>query len=102
MESAVPLTLKVLLWLSELDGARFNKLSYLIGVGPQDQRQLFRSANYRATSGMPSRCFPKPWTVQPMPSEYRVIDANGIVLAHVYGQPDGAIAQQDRSPVKAR
>jgi hypothetical protein len=33
-----------------------------------------------------------------MPSEYRVIDANGIVLAHVYGQPDGAIAQQDRSP----
>jgi hypothetical protein len=51
---------------------------------------------------MPSRRFPKPWTVQSMPSGYRVIDANGIVLAHVYGQPDGAIAQQDRSPVKAR
>jgi hypothetical protein len=40
---------------------------------------------------MPSRCFPKPWTVQPMPSEYRVIDGSGIVLAHVYGQPDGQL-----------
>jgi hypothetical protein len=29
------------------------------------------------------------WTVEPMPSGYRVIDANGVVLAHVYGQPDG-------------
>jgi hypothetical protein len=44
---------------------------------------------------MPSRRFPKPWTVEPMPSGYRVIDANGIVLAHVYGQPDGAIAVSD-------
>jgi hypothetical protein len=43
-------------------------------------------------SAMPSRRFPKPWTVEPMPSGYRVIDANGIVLAHVYGQPDGGIA----------
>jgi hypothetical protein len=41
---------------------------------------------------MPSRRVPKPRTVEPMPSEYRVVDANGIVLAHVYGQPDGAIA----------
>jgi hypothetical protein len=41
---------------------------------------------------MPSRRFPKPWTVEPMASEYRVIDAVGMVLAHVYGQPDGAIA----------
>jgi hypothetical protein len=41
---------------------------------------------------MPSRRFPKPWSVEPMPSGYRVIDANGIVLVHVYGQPDGAIA----------
>jgi hypothetical protein len=39
--------------------------------------------------------FPKPWTVDPMPRGYRVIDANGIVLAHVYGQPDGAIAVSD-------
>ena len=44
---------------------------------------------------MPSRRFPKPWTVEPIPSGYRVIDANGIVLAHVYGQPDGAIAVSD-------
>jgi hypothetical protein len=41
---------------------------------------------------MPSRRFPKPWTVEPMPSGYRIIDGNGIVLAYVYGQPDGAIA----------
>jgi len=31
-----------------------------------------------------------------MPSGYRLIDANGIVLAHVYGQPDGAIAVSDK------
>ena len=30
-----------------------------------------------------------------MPSGYRVTDANGAVLAHVYGQPDGAIAASD-------
>jgi hypothetical protein len=41
---------------------------------------------------MPSRRFPKPWTVEPMPNGYRVIDASGVTLAHVYGQPDGAIA----------
>jgi hypothetical protein len=44
---------------------------------------------------MPSRRFPKPWSVEPMPSEYRVIDANRSVLAHVYGQPDGSIAHSD-------
>jgi hypothetical protein len=44
---------------------------------------------------MPSRRFPKPWTVEPMPSGYRVIDANGMVLSHVYGQPVGAIAVSD-------
>jgi hypothetical protein len=41
---------------------------------------------------MPTRRFPKPWTAEPIPSGYRVLDANGIVLAHVYGQPDGALA----------
>src|SRR5262245_35487473 len=46
-------------------------------------------------SAMPSHCFPKPWTVAPMPSGYRVIDAGGVVLEHVYGQPDGAIAVSD-------
>ena len=30
-----------------------------------------------------------------MPSCYQIIDANGIVLEHVYGQPDGAIAVSD-------
>ena len=30
-----------------------------------------------------------------MPSGYRVIDANGVVLAHVYAGPDGAIAASD-------
>ena len=44
---------------------------------------------------MPSRRFPKPWTVEPIPSGYRVIDANSIVLAHVCGQPDDAIAASD-------
>src|SRR5262245_39986973 len=44
---------------------------------------------------MAGRRFPKPWTVEPMPSGYRVIDANGVVLAHVFGQPDGAIAVSD-------
>jgi hypothetical protein len=44
---------------------------------------------------MPSRRFPKPWTVEQMPSGYRVIDGDGVVLAHVYGQPDGAIAVSD-------
>jgi hypothetical protein len=44
---------------------------------------------------VPTRRFPKPWTVEPIPSGYRVIDANGIVLAHVYGQLNGAIAVSD-------
>jgi hypothetical protein len=44
---------------------------------------------------MPSRRFPKPWSVEPMPSGYRVIDANGVVLAHVYDRDDGAVATSD-------
>jgi len=36
---------------------------------------------------MPPRRFPRPWTVEPMPSGHRIIDANAIALAHVYGQP---------------
>jgi hypothetical protein len=44
---------------------------------------------------MPWCRFPKPWSVEPLPSGYRVLDANDIVLAHVYGQPDGAIAVSD-------
>ena len=45
---------------------------------------------------MPSRRFPKPWTVEPIASGYRVSDANRIILAHVYGQPDGVIAASER------
>ena len=33
--------------------------------------------------------------MEPIPSGYRVIGTNGVVLAHVYGQPDGAIAVSD-------
>jgi hypothetical protein len=44
---------------------------------------------------MATRRFPKPWSIERMPGGYRVIDANGIVLAHVYGQPSGAIAVSD-------
>ena len=39
---------------------------------------------------------PKPWSVEPMPSGPG-IDANGIVLAQVYGLPDCAIAVSDTS-----
>jgi hypothetical protein len=33
--------------------------------------------------------------VEAIPSGYRLIDADRIVLAHVYGQPDGAITVSD-------
>jgi hypothetical protein len=46
-------------------------------------------------AAMPSRRFPKPWSVESTPSGYRVGDANGIVLAHVYGEPERAIGQSD-------
>jgi hypothetical protein len=36
---------------------------------------------------MPQRCFPRPWRFEPIPGGYRAIDANGLALAHVYGQP---------------
>jgi hypothetical protein len=51
---------------------------------------------------MPSRRFPKPRAVEPMSSGYRVHDANGIVLAHVYGQHDGAIAVSDTHMTNTR
>jgi hypothetical protein len=41
---------------------------------------------------MPQRRFPHPWRFEPIPGGYRVIDANGLALAHVYGQPPDAIA----------
>jgi hypothetical protein len=69
------------------------------------------TANNSVTlSVLPSRRFPKPWTVEPIPADTRIIDPNSIVLAHVYGQPDGAIAVSEgrlivepkKEPDKAR
>ena len=45
---------------------------------------------------MPQRRFPPPWRFEPMPGGNRVIDANGLALAHVYGQPPAAIAFSDQ------
>jgi hypothetical protein len=45
---------------------------------------------------MPSRRFPRPWRFEPIPGGYRVIDANGLALAHVYGEPPNAIAFSDK------
>jgi hypothetical protein len=59
---------------------------------PTDDSRAYAS---RLPLAMPSRRFPKPGTVKRIPSGYRAIDANGMVLAHVYGQPDGAIAISD-------
>jgi hypothetical protein len=45
---------------------------------------------------MPQRRFPRPWRFEPIPGGYRVIDANGLALAHVYGEPRNAIAISDK------
>jgi hypothetical protein len=45
---------------------------------------------------MPQRRFPPPWRFEPIPGGYRVIDANGLALAHLYGQPPDAIAFSDK------
>ena len=45
---------------------------------------------------MPQRRFPRPWRFEPIPGGYRVIDANGLALAHVYGEPANAIAISDK------
>jgi hypothetical protein len=45
---------------------------------------------------MPQRRFPRPWRFEPIPGGYRVIDANGVALAHVYGEPPNAIAISDK------
>jgi hypothetical protein len=41
---------------------------------------------------MAGRRFPRQWRFEPIPGGYRVIDANGLALAHVYGQPPDAVA----------
>src|SRR5262245_53389612 len=38
---------------------------------------------------------PLPSRVEPIPGGYRVIDANGVALSHVYGQPPDAVAFSD-------
>ena len=45
---------------------------------------------------MPQRRFPRPCRFEPIPGGYRVIDADGLALAHVYGQPPAAIALSDQ------
>jgi hypothetical protein len=61
----------------------------LIPNGPPAPAQLILAA-------MPQRRFPRPWRFEPIPGGYRVIDANGLALAHVYGQPPDAIAFSDK------
>src|SRR6478736_4387265 len=41
---------------------------------------------------MQQRRFPRPWRFEPIPGGYRVMDANGLVLAQVYGEPPNAVA----------
>jgi hypothetical protein len=45
---------------------------------------------------MPQRRFPRPWRFEHIPGGYRVIDGNGLALAHVYGEPTNAIAVSDK------
>src|SRR3954469_14749482 len=45
---------------------------------------------------MRQRRFPRPWRFEPIPGGYRIIDANGLALANVYGQPPTAIALSDK------
>jgi hypothetical protein len=45
---------------------------------------------------MPQRRFPRPWRFEPIPGGYRVIDASGLALARVYGEPPNAIAISDK------
>jgi 2-methylisocitrate lyase-like PEP mutase family enzyme len=39
------------------------------------------------------RRFPPPWTVEPLDAGYKVVDANGQVLAYVYGLDDSRDAR---------
>jgi hypothetical protein len=45
---------------------------------------------------MPQRRFPPPWRFESIRGGYRVIDANRLALAHVYGEPQNAIAISDK------
>jgi hypothetical protein len=52
----------------------------------------------RSLSSQPCRSavFHRPLRFEPIPGGYRVIDANGLPLAHVYGQPPDAVAFSDK------
>ena len=39
---------------------------------------------------MTDRRFPAPWTVEPIPGGFKVLDANGQALAYIYGREDRA------------
>ena len=39
------------------------------------------------------RRFPPPWTIEPLDAGYKVVDANGQVLAYVYGLDDSRDAR---------
>jgi hypothetical protein len=39
------------------------------------------------------RRFPPPWTIEPLDAGYKVVDANGQVLAYVYGIDDSRDAR---------
>jgi hypothetical protein len=45
---------------------------------------------------MAGRRFPRPWRLEPIPGGYRVIDASGLALAHIYGEPANAITISDK------
>jgi hypothetical protein len=45
---------------------------------------------------MPQRRFPRPWRFEPIPGGYRIVDAKGLALAQVYGQPPNAVALSDK------
>jgi hypothetical protein len=61
----------------------------IIPNGPPAPGQLILAA-------MPQRRFPRPWRFEPIPGGYRIIDANGLALAHVYGEPPNAISISDK------
>jgi len=51
---------------------------------------------------MQQRRFPRPWRFEAIPGGYRVVDANGLALAHVNGEPPNAIAISDKTVDRQR
>jgi len=46
--------------------------------------------------------FPAPMAIRADPRRQRAIDANGLALAHVYGQPDGSHCRLSEAEVGLR